>query len=331
MSVQPSLSIAIHMDNLQNDGTGGEGPKVLLPIGDIIGREIEITPMTVDEFCAKYDLGDDILHRLNNEKVESDNIGALITAKNLMSPEYGLKLGHVAEVKWALKLFLLSCRGIKEVELPVRGTTGGEGGHGEKQGEEGGMGQSPVFTLKDAQRFCTISAGQGGQGGDAGAPPPAETKKDGAIGGGAGGVGSQVGGDGGTGNAPVIPLEAVGTFQWMQGEKGTDGPGVEIGGKGGPGKRPKFPKPLVEIEQAHRHRVHANNVRLKEGKGVSPKLREFNVQLNEKLIDRLHELGFQTVGGLFEIYDADLDKEPFEAGNKESLKFALEQFLIRSK
>jgi hypothetical protein len=92
---------------------------MVLPIGDTIGREIEITPMTVDEFCTKYDLGDDILRRLDNDKVELDNIGALVAAKNLMSPEYGLELGHVAEVKWALKLFLLSCPGVKEVRIPL--------------------------------------------------------------------------------------------------------------------------------------------------------------------------------------------------------------------
>jgi hypothetical protein len=73
--------------------------------------------MAVDEFCTKYDLGDDILRRLNNDKVELD-VGALVTATNLMNPEYGLKLGHVAEVKWALKLFLLSCPGVKEVRIP---------------------------------------------------------------------------------------------------------------------------------------------------------------------------------------------------------------------
>ncbi|KAJ6574250.1 hypothetical protein B0H19DRAFT_601637 [Mycena capillaripes] len=158
MSVPPPLSIARKMGNLQNDGTGGEGPKVLLPIGDTIGREIEITPMTVDEFCAKYDLGNDILHRLNNDKVESDNIGALITAKNLMSPEYGLKLGHVAEVKWALKLFLLSCPGVKEVPLPVTGTTGGKGGGGKKQGGEGVWARVPWLPRRTYNDFAPFPA-----------------------------------------------------------------------------------------------------------------------------------------------------------------------------
>jgi hypothetical protein len=36
--------------------------------------------------------------------------------------------------------------------------------------------------------------------------------------GGGGGFGSQLGGDGGTGDAPVIPLEAVGMFQWIKGK-----------------------------------------------------------------------------------------------------------------
>ncbi|KAJ6574246.1 hypothetical protein B0H19DRAFT_1124004, partial [Mycena capillaripes] len=333
----------------------GESRKVLLPIGDNIGREIEITPMTVDEFCAKYELGDDILHRLNNDKVESD-IGALITAKDLTSPEYGLKLGHVAEVKWALKLFLLSCPGIKEMELPVKGTTGGEGGHGEKQGGEGGLGKGPVPIASSNSAYPFFEGGgQGGDGGEAGAPPPAVTKKDRAIG---GNVPSEFrnrdckiflrrprrcrwrwfsGGwrrwyRGCKVSRGQMLTDDTGDSNWvvLLGQKGTGGPGVRIGGKGGTGEPPKFPKPLVEIEQTQRHRVNANNVRLKEGEGINPKLREFNPQLNEKLIDRLHELGFQTVGGLFEIYDVDLDKEPFETGNKESLKITLEQFLIRS-
>ncbi|KAF8218025.1 hypothetical protein K438DRAFT_2006954 [Mycena galopus ATCC 62051] len=336
-------------DGVGGRGGLGEGPKVVLPIRDTIGREIEITPMAVDEFCTKYDLGDDILHHLDNDKVELDNIGALIEAKNLMRPEYGLKLGHVAEVKWALKLFLLSCPGGKEVRIgpglykpTLIGGIGGDGGAGEKQGGDGGTGKAYEITLQDWYRFgsmygksIAVKAVKANPNGEKGTPSSDVTKKDGGIGGGKGGVGgfgSQVGGDGGTGGAPVIPLEAVGTFQWIKGgHGGTGGAAVEKGGKGGTGEGPKFPKPLVEIEQADRPRVHAKNIRLKEDEGINPKLLEFNINLTKKLIDRLHELGFRTVCGLFEIYDTDLDAEPFKTGNKDSLKFALEQFLKLSK
>ncbi|KAJ7085581.1 hypothetical protein C8R44DRAFT_38793 [Mycena epipterygia] len=331
----------------------GEGPKVLLPIGDTIGREIEITPMAVDEFCTKYDLGNDILGRLRNDKVELD-IGALIKAENLMSPKYGLKLGHAAEVKWALKQFLLSRPG-KEVKIPpplykprLIGGKGGDGGRGGKQGGAGGVGKGHKITSKDLHRFGSISGGVGGTGGAGGvqagengesqnpngqedALPLDVTKTQVSTGGGHGGAGGGalvVGGDG-VGAAPVTRLEAVGAFQWIEGgHGGTGSASPETGGVGGTGEAPKFPRPLVDISHAERRRVHGNNVRLKnsEGKEMNAELKKLGII--PRLFDRLDGLGFQTVGGLFELDQTDFDGgERFVDGDEAVLKAALEKYL----
>jgi hypothetical protein len=107
------------------------------------------------------------------------------------------------------------------------------------------------------------------------------------------------------------------------------GASQEIGGKGGIGEAPRFPKPLAVIDHATRLLVQMKNVKLKEGEGINPKLAKFNVYISKKLIDRLHDHGFQTVGGLFEIYDGDLEVEPFKPANKPTLEFALDQFVMK--
>jgi len=367
-----SLTISIHMGNHQTDGTGsdqkndgrqlteegvgeggglGEGPKVLLPIGDTIGRNIEVPTTLTFDFCAQYKLGDEIFKQL--DAVELDNVGALIRSKNLASEEYHLKLGHIAEVKWALKVMLLSCPGIEEVKIPpgyykptVIGGRGGDGGAGGKQGGEGGMGKSPRITLEDLHRFGSIRGGSGGAGGVAGvqvginsesqnpngqegALPQDATQTGASIEGGQGGDGGfgvRVGGKGGVGGAPVLPLEAIGLFQCIKGgHGGTGGAALEKGGKGGTGECPKFPKPLVVIDQAARLRVHENNMTLKEDGQMNAKLKELGII--ERLFTHLDQQGFQTVGGLFELYDTDFDGKRLAAGDKDVLKCALEKFL----
>ncbi|KAF7346735.1 hypothetical protein MSAN_01811800 [Mycena sanguinolenta] len=417
-------------DGVGGHGGLGQGPSVVIPIGDTIGREIQIQPMDIDEFCTRYDLGDDILSSLNNNDVELD-VGALIRASNLMNPIYRLKLGQVAEVKWALKAFLLSQPSVNELQLQpglvkptlveggemadevgyraglggtgkapritmkdvqkfqtIGGGTGGAGGFGEatvgasgksqnpnsQEGAEGhkfetivgaeghkfetivggagGAGGATVGASGESQnpnsqeeghKFATIVGGTGGAGGaTVGASgksqnpnsqegaPPSEGVEDGHIQGGRGvegGWGIRVGGGGGVGGAPVIPLDAVGTFKWIEGgHGGMGGKSQETGGRGGDGEAPVFPQPLVVIDRDTRLVVGANNVKLREGKEINAQLRALNVNITEELIDRLDGLGFRTIGGLFEIYDADLDVEPFETGDKDSLKFALEQF-----
>ncbi|KAF8218024.1 hypothetical protein K438DRAFT_1952881 [Mycena galopus ATCC 62051] len=332
----------------------GSGDFITLPIGATVGRKIEIPTISIVEFCTEYNLGQDILRLLSNAGFST--IGGLIRANDLDQEEFGLKFGHVAEVKWALKAVLLSCPAIDEVQIPAGlyrpiliGGTGGDGGRGGKLGGDGGVGRAPEITLEDVRRFGHISGGIGGDGGAGGvwfenssgfdkSPDNSKSSSMQKAGneertvsggkGGCGGWGLWLGGDGGVGGAPVIPLEAVGQFKWIEGgHGGTGGASPEIGGKGGIGEAPRFPKPLAVIDHTTRLLVQTTNMKLKEGEEINTKLHEFNVYISKKLIDRLYDHGFQTMGGLFEIYDADLDGEPFKAGNKDTLRCALEEFL----
>jgi hypothetical protein len=64
---------------------------------------------------------------------------------------------------------------------------------------------------------------------------------------------------------------------------------------------------------------------LKEDGQMNAKLKELGII--ERLFTRLDQHGFQTVGGLFELYDTDFDGTRLTAGNKDVLKSALEKFL----
>ncbi|KAJ6557629.1 hypothetical protein B0H19DRAFT_1070266 [Mycena capillaripes] len=344
-------------------GGFGAGPQLLtLPIGDTLGRKIEIPRMGLDEFCTEYKLGNDIFRILDEAELE---VRGLIGVDDLGKKEIGLKVGQVAEVKWALKALLLKCSTIEEVLIP-RGhyrRDRGDGGFGEKLGGAGGVGEASTINmnLKDLFRFRHIGSGVGGIGGanfflggvggaggadglpfgnnsaygknpngeEGSSSPYAEN--DGGISGGKGGHGGRghlLGGKGGVGGAPIIPLEAIGALQWIQGGRGGDGgAAVEVGGSGGRGKAPKFPKPLAVIDQATRLQVQAKNMKLKDGEKVNEKLLEFKFDIGEILLNRLHDHGFQTVGGLFEINDIDLDVAPFKRANKHTLEYALGEFL----
>ncbi|KAJ6557632.1 hypothetical protein B0H19DRAFT_1070268 [Mycena capillaripes] len=350
------------------NGGLGAGPQVLtLPIGDTLGRKIEIPRMGLAEFCTEYKLGKDIRDILDEAELE---VRGLIGVDNLGKKEFGLKFGQVAEIKWALKALLLKCPAIEEVPIPrgfyqpkIMGTPyafnrfpdenlifsprrdRGGGGAAEKQGGAGGEGEGGVGGIGGANFFL---GGVGGAGGADGLPfgnnsaygknPNGEegssspyAENDGGISGGKGGRGGWgywLGGEGGVGGAPIIPLEAIGEFQYIQGGRGGDGgAAVEVGGLGGKGEAPKFPAPLAVIDHATRLQVQAMNMKLKDGEKVNEKLREFKFDIGQKLLDRLHEHGFQSVGALFEIQDIDLDVAPFKPGNKYTLKDALMQFL----
>ncbi|KAJ6557615.1 hypothetical protein B0H19DRAFT_1070254 [Mycena capillaripes] len=328
----------------------GEGLRVVtLPIGATVGRKIEIPPMSLAKFCTEYNLGPEILDRL--AKAEFIDVGGLIEANDLGNKDYGLQFGQVAEVKWALKAMLLTCPAIEEVRIPLRlfksryvlGGIGGDAGFGEKQGGDGGVGEAPTINMEDLLRFGYMGSGIGAGGnngeykkrpnGDEGSSPQPYAEKDGlsvaggkVVGGkgGHGGRGHLLGGGGGVGGGPIIPLEAVGALQWIQGGRGGDGgAAVEVGGNGGLVETPKFPKPLVVIDPATR----LKNMKLKDGEKVNEKLLEFKFDIGEILLNRLHDHGFQTVGGLFEIYDIDLDVAPFKRPNKRALEYALGEFL----
>ncbi|KAF8218033.1 hypothetical protein K438DRAFT_1747271 [Mycena galopus ATCC 62051] len=139
--------------------------------GATVGRKIEIPTISIVEFCTEYVLGQDILRLLSNAGFSS--IGGLIRANDLDQEEFGLKFGHVAEVKRALKAVLLSCPAIDEDQIPAGlyrpiliGRTGGDGGRGGRLGRDGGVGRAPEITLED---FISFSFFEGGISGDGGA------------------------------------------------------------------------------------------------------------------------------------------------------------------
>ncbi|KAJ7681400.1 hypothetical protein B0H17DRAFT_1138435 [Mycena rosella] len=344
------------------NGGVGAGPQFLtLPIGDTLGRKIEIPSMSLVEFCKEYKLGNDIFRILDEAELD---VRGLIGANDLASKEIGLKFGHVAEVKWALKAMLLKCPAIEEVPIPrglcqpkfkVTGGIGGDGGPGGKRGGDGGVGAGLRFNMKDLGRFSHIGGGVGGTGGAGGlpsgnngasgkspegeedsSPSYAENNEIAGSKGGRGGWSLCLGSEGGVGGAPIIPLEAIGGFQWIRGKlscsRGADGvAAAEVGGTGGMGEAPKFPKLLAVIDQATRLQVQAKNMKLKDGEKLNEKLREFKFDIDQELLDRLHDHGFQSVGALFEIHDIDLDVAQFEPGNKLTLGRVLGEFLTEAK
>ncbi|KAJ6458173.1 hypothetical protein C8R45DRAFT_1031918 [Mycena sanguinolenta] len=354
-------SLPQNAEKTDRGGTGvaGEGPRFLtLPIAATVGRKIEIPSMSLLEFCTEYKLDQHIFDLL--DKAEFENVRGLIKENDLGKKEYGLRLGEVAEVKWALKARLLICPGIEDVPIPpglykprVSGGTGGAGGAGGKQGGDGGAGRGPVIGAKD---LLGVGGGIGGAGGFGGikSENDGETEKSPHVEKGpssqkadndervvAGDTGAKGewgrwwGGEGGVGGGPIIPLEAVGEFKWIQGGRGGEGgASPETGGTGGVGEAPKFSKPLTYIDDATRLQIHTQNMNLKlragENSEVNEKFQNFKLDISDELLERLHDHGFRTVGALFDIHEAEL-VDPFEPANVNTLAGALEQFLSKVK
>ncbi|KAF7331125.1 hypothetical protein MSAN_02442000 [Mycena sanguinolenta] len=338
-------------------GTGGKGeaPEILtLPIAATVGRKIKIPRMNLLKFCTEYKLEQHVFDLLS--KAGFENVRGLVQERDLGS-KYGLQLGEVAEVKWALKAMLLTCPKMEEVTIPlgyykpkpaVRGGFGGAGGAGGKKGGDGGTGRGPAINLEDWRRFGRIDGGIGGDGGASGMRSGSngggeKGQKDhsrqevgndeGIIGGGTGGkggLGRMWGGEGGVGGGPIIPLEAVGEFKWIEGGRGGEGgSALEIGGKGGDGEAPTFPRPLTYIDNATRLQIHTQNMNLKlqdRNSEINEKLRDFELDIGDRLLERLHDHGFRTVGALFEIRETEL-VDPFKPANVSTLAGALEEFL----
>ncbi|KAJ6458201.1 hypothetical protein C8R45DRAFT_1183646 [Mycena sanguinolenta] len=385
---QKGGSLPQNAEKTGRGGTGGigEGPRFLtLPVAATLGRKIEIPSMSLSEFCKEYKLDQHIFDLL--DKAEFENVRGLIQEKDLGKKEYGLRLGEVAEVKWALKARLLICPGIENVRIPpglykptLIGGIGGAGGEGDIQGGDGGLGRGPTLSFEDLLRFGRFRGGIGGEGGASygGAsgrksgndgesekgpnvekgPSPQKADNDERVveggAGGKGGWGRWWGGEGGVGEGPIIPLEAVGEFKWIQGKLsssmlidsatqtgffpggrgGEGGASPEIGGTGGVGEAPIFPKPLTYIDDATRLQIHTQNMNLKlragENSEVNQKFHNFKLDIGDRLLNRLHDHGFRTVGALFEIHEAEL-VDPFKPANVYTLVGVLEQFLSKVK
>jgi hypothetical protein len=166
-------------DSDAKGGTGGYGvgPVVEAPavhIDDTAKTKLE--PLDTTAFCQKYHLGDEICKLLTNEDYETVN--ALFEENEARWEKLQLKTGHIAELKWAMKKFLLE--EYPEIELvdtngeyapeiygteptiveissqTFTGGIGGAGGDALETGGRGGTGKAPHIALEDVFRFGVI-------------------------------------------------------------------------------------------------------------------------------------------------------------------------------
>ncbi|KAJ6549717.1 hypothetical protein B0H19DRAFT_1264632 [Mycena capillaripes] len=340
------------------NGGKGEGPELFVPLVEteiVNGIEFptDISTMTVVAFCEEYHLGEDIYGLLTDHSFRK--ACDILFHKDLSQEELGFKVGHIAELKWALAYMLLKSELVSGVEIIEKGGShpiliggqGGAGGHGGKRGGDGGTGKANRIALDQAIRFKSITGGTGGPGGpgatigtngtgDLAEPtigkrqrvnstsgvPRGGTEEDGAP-------GTQVGGSGGDGMGARLPIEALGRFKLIQGGTGGQGGAGEVqGGTGGTGYATDFPEPLCPIDTKTRLKV--KNLGLDKKDDLKAK----NFEIDDELQRLLVEHGFMTVGGLFHVFDSDLrkiedtcGKKLFKAGDIAALKRALRGFL----
>ncbi|KAJ6487949.1 hypothetical protein C8R45DRAFT_930159 [Mycena sanguinolenta] len=264
----------------------------------------------------------------------------------------GFKVGHIAELQWALNKTVLetspsaklvtnpsgnytpsisgTCPARKAIvwTLTCLGGTGGPGGDSLRRAGVGGTGEEPQISLHDVHRFSVISGGIGGAGGASdvipttvgtqgtfratGTVPNLDPTLSGGWGG-AGGYGGQIGGSGGLGEAARITAEDVAHFGTITGGFGGAGGGSAYqGGSGGTGQGPRLTKPLFFIDDETRRRLPYTKL---EDLGIKPDLCRL-----------LMDLGFQTAGGLFEAHEADFPPPHFKIGHVAGLKVVLRKF-----
>ncbi|KAF7351211.1 hypothetical protein MSAN_01552200 [Mycena sanguinolenta] len=270
-----------------------------------------------NDFCEKYHLGDEIRHLLQQHGVKT--LQSLLDVGDLPLDEMGFKIGHIAELKWALNKSVLDASPTaKLVTNPsytpsISGGTGGSGGDSLRRGG------------------CVISGGIGGTGGASGIMPGSGRNTQGTSNsrateripdagpalsggrGGAGGYGGQVGGSGGFGEAAQITAEDVAYFGTITG--GFGGAGGESpyqGGSGGTGQGPRLTRLLFSIDDETRRRLPYTKL---EDLGIKP-------DLCRLLVD----LGFQSAGGLFEAHETDFPPPQFKIGHIAGLKVVLRKF-----
>ncbi|KAJ7359342.1 hypothetical protein DFH08DRAFT_845849 [Mycena albidolilacea] len=132
-------------------GDGGTGLGLSLPSPlvsldkDLRGR---IPDVDTEEFCKEHGLGDDIRELLAEN--EYDGTDSLFVEKESKLQELGFQIGHIAELRWALKKLLLkkfperALRNSREGYRPdLYGGLGGAGGYGGQKGGAGGTGHAP--------------------------------------------------------------------------------------------------------------------------------------------------------------------------------------------
>ncbi|KAK6969601.1 hypothetical protein R3P38DRAFT_3242970 [Favolaschia claudopus] len=289
--------------------------------------------LTRDQFCARYDLGEEVKRLLVQYKIEAADALLIDDVRERLGAD--LKTGHLSEVNWALRKMLMdqvkrSSRVAQKHKPTVSGGTGGAGGNSSTRPGTGGTGYGPVISIEDLHRFSVISGGTGGAGGND-LDPRKESYQDTELRrrancdllsggtGGNGGYGEQVGGKGGFGTAADIAIEDSRYFSSITGGiRGAGGHSDLQGGWGGAGEEPNF----------NRRLLHAID---DDGRRQLPEATLEDLGLKEDLLQLLKDEGFRTVGALFELYNTDLPISRFKRGHPIALMAAVNRFVYQSK
>ncbi|KAK6987537.1 hypothetical protein R3P38DRAFT_331519 [Favolaschia claudopus] len=330
-------------------GGTGEAPGFQGKPGWLDGVDINrIEKMSTAEFCAGYQLENDIREKLEDEGFLTFN--SLFYENEAALRSWGFNIGSVAEIQAALKRKVAekhlrdSVVAQRADALDVGGGVGGAGGRGDTLGGVGGTGKGGLYNKNKLRGTAVTVTVRGGRGGAAGAtrnPDPHDTNVsssptqspgagtmadnnvtqikveglfvEGGVGG-AGGWAPGRGGQGGEGQGPHIPMDDVKSFRSIDGGiGGVGGDAVRYGGGGGEGGAPELPTLLLSISEATRRKI--------------PRAPLEDLGLHPALLKLLKDNGFRTVWGLLELHDTDLASDPrFKPGYPRVLQADLDRF-----
>ncbi|KAF7342863.1 hypothetical protein MSAN_02002500 [Mycena sanguinolenta] len=311
---------------------GKEGNNATGGVGGPDGVKVQGLNVSMDEFCCKHCLGQEIRNLLRMIECEKPSSLPHLEDQDLLKHKF--KIGHIAELKWVLRKLVGRDFGVPSRKPDLHGGIGGKGGDSPGEPGAGGEGHTPVVPKTYLSRFLYIFSGIGGEGGSA--DPNSETQSapgqrreqltlwekvqrmlpfrlSGSEGpylfggiGGKGGYGPRQGGEGGVGEATRVSIEFVSYFQKIFGGIGGEGgAGRLFGGNGGNGQGSVFSEPLGRPENAMSE--------------TSPTLLA-NYRMDEDLRKVLSEQGFVTVGALFMVTGDDLAEVGFKLGRVADLK-----------
>ncbi|KAJ7938388.1 hypothetical protein B0H13DRAFT_2572426 [Mycena leptocephala] len=220
--------------------------------------------------------------------------------------ELHFKVGHIAELKWALKT--CCCWSTQKSKSRIRKGSmhpvymEGKEVLADTVVKKVVMGE--LFLVMLAHCLILPGGGVGGAGGEGGVQGHFGGKGE------AGGRGVKLGGTGGVGGASQIPVLYIGFFNRISG--GIGGPGGYAdneGGQGGVGEANIFPSLISPIDDETRRQIQPTPLE--------------ELEISTMLCERLKDHGFRTVGGLFEAYEQDVQQPGFEPGNLGDLKAVL--------
>ncbi|KAF8172338.1 hypothetical protein K438DRAFT_1851544 [Mycena galopus ATCC 62051] len=338
-------------------GTGGVGAGLVVEAPAVhIDNTAKARLRWIDTttFCQEYGLGSEICQRLIGEKYHK--INALFEEDETQLKKLHLEVGHIAELKWAMKKMLsleypdIELTSTKSGYAPeLSGGTGGAGGDALEKGGTGGTGKAPQIGIEDAQHFSVIRGGTGGAGGSGVVEKPKEV----ATGVNTDPTSQRLNIDGmiGTSEPPEVVAAGVNTSPAPQrillgGQGEVGGPGIVLGGTGGEGAATKIPALYVDFfskiaggiggaggyaeKQGGQGGVGEANIFPRHIFFIDEKTRRQlllqtplplgELEIDTELRDQLEKHGFRTAGGLFEAYEQDLQPPDFKQEDITSLR-----------